>query len=130
MLLTREQLAGRKEKAVRFVRDVLGDPERAEEIEAESLDAYARRRRIELANPKKGVSTMPATTRQQLQEELDQLQEAIDNAHETLSDVYSPEATRGALARAIGEAIDILEALATEEETDHQEGAEEEEEEE
>jgi hypothetical protein len=39
--LTRAQLQGRKEKAVRFTRDILGDPARADEIEAESLEDYA-----------------------------------------------------------------------------------------
>jgi hypothetical protein len=36
--LTRTQLQSRKEKAVRFTRDVLGDPERADEIADESLE--------------------------------------------------------------------------------------------
>jgi hypothetical protein len=35
--LTREQVAGRKEKAVRFVRDVLAEEDRAAEIEDESV---------------------------------------------------------------------------------------------
>jgi hypothetical protein len=34
------------ESAVRIVRDVLGIPDRAEEIEDESLDIYAERRKI------------------------------------------------------------------------------------
>lgn len=46
--LTREQLEGRKEKAVRFVEDVLDDPDRADEIAAESLEDYAARRRFTL----------------------------------------------------------------------------------
>jgi len=52
---TREQLESRKEKAVRFVRDVLGDPDRAAEIEDESLEDYAERRRIQLMNPHGGA---------------------------------------------------------------------------
>jgi hypothetical protein len=36
--------------AVWFVRDVLHDPERAEEIEEESLEDYAERRKIALTN--------------------------------------------------------------------------------
>ena len=42
MELTRAQLKSRKAKAVRFTRDVLGDPARADEIEAENLEDYAR----------------------------------------------------------------------------------------
>jgi predicted RNase H-like nuclease (RuvC/YqgF family) len=48
---TREQVQSSKDKAVRFTRDVLGDPERAEEIEDESLDDYAARRHMQLSNP-------------------------------------------------------------------------------
>jgi hypothetical protein len=49
--LTREQIQGRKDKAVRFVRDVVGDPDRAAEIEAEDVEAYAERRKLRLKNP-------------------------------------------------------------------------------
>lgn len=50
--LTRDQLESRKEKAVRFVRDVLGDDDRADEIAEESLEDYANRRKIQiLKNP-------------------------------------------------------------------------------
>lgn len=54
--LTREQIQSRKDKAVRFVRDVLGDSDRAEEIEEESLDSYAERRKIKLTNPQREKS--------------------------------------------------------------------------
>jgi hypothetical protein len=53
--LTRDQIQGRKEKAERFVRDVLGGDERADEIADESLEDYADRRKIQLAdNPRGG----------------------------------------------------------------------------
>jgi hypothetical protein len=51
--LTRDQLQARKDKAVRFTRDVLGDPDRAEEIEGEILEDYAERHRIHITNPSK-----------------------------------------------------------------------------
>jgi hypothetical protein len=50
-VLTREQLQSRKEQAVRFTREVLQDPDRAEEIAEESLEDYADRRKIEITNP-------------------------------------------------------------------------------
>src|SRR5258708_5151116 len=60
--LTREQLESRKEKAERFVRDVLGDTERADEIADESLEDYADRRKIQLAdNPPGGHMTVRAS---------------------------------------------------------------------
>ena len=50
--LTRHQLQARKEKAVRFIRDVLDDPDRADEIEDESLEEYAERRKIQITKRK------------------------------------------------------------------------------
>jgi hypothetical protein len=49
--LSRDQVQSRKDKAVRFVHDVLHDPDRADEIEEESLEDYAERRKITLTNP-------------------------------------------------------------------------------
>ena len=43
---TLEQVERMKAKAARFVENVLGDPDRAEEIEAESPEEYAERKRI------------------------------------------------------------------------------------
>ena len=40
-----------QEKAVRFLRDVIGDPDRAEEFEAMSPEEYAEHKRIEIWNP-------------------------------------------------------------------------------
>lgn len=54
--LTRKQLEGRKEKAERFVRDVLDDPERADEIADESLENYAEGRKIQIAEDPRGGS--------------------------------------------------------------------------
>src|ERR1035441_2958816 len=50
--LTREQLQTRKEQAVRFTQNVLGDSDRADEIADESLEDYAERRTIQLTNPR------------------------------------------------------------------------------
>ncbi len=47
---TLEQIEARKEKASRFLRDVLDDPERAAEVEAESVEDYATRRGLTLKN--------------------------------------------------------------------------------
>jgi hypothetical protein len=52
--LSRDQVESRKEAAVRFTEDVLHDPDRAAEIEDESVDEYAERKGIEIidrANP-------------------------------------------------------------------------------
>jgi hypothetical protein len=60
--LTQDQLQARKEQAVRFIRDVKGDPERAEEVERESLADYAGRRKIEVTNPIRRRITMARKT--------------------------------------------------------------------
>ena len=49
--VTRDQLQSRKDKAFRFKRYALGDPERADEIAGESVEGYAERRKITLTNP-------------------------------------------------------------------------------
>ncbi|HXX71763.1 MAG TPA: hypothetical protein VEI55_05675 [Candidatus Acidoferrum sp.] len=93
-LLTREQLQSRKDKAVRFVRDVLGDSDRADEIEDESLESYAERRKIQIANPRKigGAANVPRKpTRDELVEENDQLWDTIENIHQELGDLLEED---------------------------------------
>jgi len=70
--LTRQQLEKRKAQAVRFTRDVLDDPDRADEIEDESLEEYAEHRRIKLVNPK-GARKMAVRTRRKLLERIEEL---------------------------------------------------------
>lgn len=92
--LTREQLEARKEKAERFVRDVLLDPGRAEAIADESLEDYAARRKIEILDNPKGRSIMPRRTVADLEEELQDLQEENAELQEKLDqimDVIEPE---------------------------------------
>ena len=93
--LTRAQLQSRKKKAVRFTRDVLEDPERAEEIADESLEDYAERRRIQITNPSRRRKAIMARTKSKaeleaenadLKEENEELQEQLD----TIADIISP----------------------------------------
>ena len=48
---TYAQAEASKAKAERFVRDVLQDEERADEIASESVESYAERRRFQIQNP-------------------------------------------------------------------------------
>jgi hypothetical protein len=48
---TREQVEKMQDKAVRFLRDVVGDSSKADEIDDMSLEEYADKKRIHLANP-------------------------------------------------------------------------------
>jgi hypothetical protein len=89
--LTREQLQSRKDKAVRFVRDVVGDPERTAEIDDEDLEDYAERRRISLTNLRRtadmaqdGRNGGNGRTKQELLDEIDELQEENQDLQDQL----------------------------------------------
>jgi len=84
--LTRKQLESRKAQAVRFTRDVLDDPDRAEEIEDESLEEYAERRHIQMVNPK-GVRKMAVRTRRELLERIEELEEENENLQSRLDEI-------------------------------------------
>jgi hypothetical protein len=94
--LTRDQLESRKEKAVRFTRDVLGDPDRADEIADESLEDYAQRRKVQITNPSKRKNAIMATTKSKaeleaenadLRDENEELQSQLDS----IADIVAPE---------------------------------------
>ncbi|MBZ5514851.1 MAG: hypothetical protein LAN62_08405 [Acidobacteriia bacterium] len=84
--LTRKQLESRKAKAVRFTRDVLGDVDRADEIDDESLQEYAERRHIQVVNPK-GVRKMPVQTRRELVERIKELEEENESLQDRLEEI-------------------------------------------
>jgi hypothetical protein len=93
--LTRAQLQSRKEKAVRFVRDVLGDPDRAEEIADESLEDYAARRKIQITNPSRRRNAIMATTKSkaELEPEIDDLKDEnaeLQDQLDTIADIVAP----------------------------------------
>ena len=93
--LTRDRLEARKEKAVRFVRDVLDDPDRADEIEDESVDDYAARRRIDIVdNPRRRRNAMPqGRTKADLEAEIEELREENEELQDQLdavADIVAP----------------------------------------
>lgn len=82
--VNRTQLIQRKEEAARFVRNVLGDPARADEIEDESLEDYAGRRGIEIVeNPRGGFMA----TKDDLQERIQELEEENDELQDQLDQI-------------------------------------------
>jgi hypothetical protein len=95
--LSREQLQSRKEQAVRFTRDVLGDSDRADEIADESLDDYAERRKIQLTNRGKRRNASMATKQElldqiaDLEEENQTLQDRIDAVADLVSEDGEPD---------------------------------------
>jgi hypothetical protein len=86
--LSRKKLESRKAQAVRFTRDIRDDPDRADEIEDESLEDYAERRHIKLLNPKlKGARQMATPSRQELLDRIAELEEQNDELQGKLDDV-------------------------------------------
>lgn len=91
--LTREQIQSRKEQAVRFTRDVLGDSNRADEIAEESLEDYAERRKIQVTNTGRRRNNTMATKQDlqdqiaDLQDENQQLQDQLD----AIADIVTPD---------------------------------------
>jgi hypothetical protein len=84
--LTRKQLEARKAQAVRFVRDVLNDDDKADDIEDESLEDYAEHRHIKLSNPK-GATQMAAPTRQELLDRIEELETENENLQSRLDEI-------------------------------------------
>jgi hypothetical protein len=93
----------RKDRAVRFVRDVLSDPDRAAEIEDEPLESYAARRRFQIQNPNRKERTMAS-----LRQQVDDLQDVLDQVEGVLEDGYQVTSTREELAETISEALSII----------------------
>jgi hypothetical protein len=96
MELTRDQVQARKEKAVRFTRDVLGDPARATEIDEESLEDYAERRKIQIINPAKRRTEVMARgkTKADLEQEISNLQEEnqeLQDQLDAVADIVAPD---------------------------------------
>jgi hypothetical protein len=91
--LTRKQLESRKAKAVRFTRDVLGDSDRAAEIEDESLESYAERRHYQIRNPK-GAKLVAVPTRRELYDRIKELEsenEDLQSQLDEIADIVTPE---------------------------------------
>ncbi len=98
--LTREQIQGRKDKAVRFAETVLGDPERAQEIREESLEDYAARRRFAIANPRRRGTMARKTVKDYRSEvadlkdqiaDLEEENEALQDQLDQVAEIVTPE---------------------------------------
>jgi hypothetical protein len=84
---TLDQIRAMQAKAVRFLRHVVGDPEKAEEFEKLSPEEYAERKRIEIKNPFQLAANhhrrrLTMATRQKLQDRIAELEEENQNLEE------------------------------------------------
>jgi hypothetical protein len=73
----------RQAQAVQFTRDVVGDPDLADEIEGLSTQEYAERKRLQLANPKKRKAVKNYMA-QQTEQKLDELAQKVDSLIEAI----------------------------------------------
>jgi hypothetical protein len=112
---TLDQVEATKDQAVRFLRDVVGNDDRADEVEDEDPGDYADRKGIVIANPSKRRTTNMANGNDMTKADL---QDCVDQATQILTDAYVPEASREDLAEAIGEALAALEGDTGDEEDD------------
>lgn len=78
--LTYAQVASRKDQAERFVRDVLSDDDRADEISDESVQDYADRRHFDIIDNPRRLNRHMANgqTKQDLLNEIADLQDEND----------------------------------------------------
>jgi len=104
--VTREQAERKKAQAATLM-ERIDEDDRADEFDDMSVEEYAEHRGFQLvaSNPRRKVrkTTMAASGPSKAD-----LQDSIDRAIETLTEAYTPEASREDLAGAVGEALDIL----------------------
>jgi hypothetical protein len=127
--LTLEQVERMKSRAVRFVQDVLGDLDRAAEIEAESPEAYAERKGVEI-NPILTVRTIRVQDRRlrtmaqgPTKAELEQM---VDEVADLANEALDPSLTREEVIDKVKAIADLVGDEDEEEEEEEGEGEEEE----
>jgi hypothetical protein len=109
---TQQQVETAQTRAVNFLRNVLEDDDRADEVEDMTPEEWAEEKGITITNPERR-NTDVANGRNANAGNGDDmtkgdLQDCIDTATQILEDAYVPEATREDLAAAVGDALDAL----------------------
>jgi hypothetical protein len=92
--LTREQVQSKKDKAVRFLEDVLDDPQRAAEVEAEDLESYADRRHFQIVNSGRTETMANGRSKEDLLSEIDDLRaenQDLQDRLDAIGDIIGPE---------------------------------------
>jgi hypothetical protein len=92
--LTADQVQAKKDKAVQFLRDVVSDDDRADEIEDEDLDSYAERKHIQIINPRRNTTMANGNgrTKQDLVGEIADLRDenqALQDQLDAISDILA-----------------------------------------
>jgi len=88
-----------KDKAVRFLSNVVGDPDKAGEFEQMGLEEYAQHKGIEIKNPRtarlKGKPMARSKTRSELEDrvaELEDENQALNDKLDSILDIASEDA--------------------------------------
>ena len=95
-----------KDKAVRFLQDVVGDPERAGDFAAMTPDEYADHKRIKIENPSSGpierrndYMAKSNLTKAELEDRVSELEDEnqdLQDRLDSISDIITPEDSAGA----------------------------------
>jgi hypothetical protein len=111
---TYEQVETAQARAVNFLRSVLGNNDRADEIEAMLPEAWAEEKGIVITNPnserrnKDAANGRTGNAGNGDDMTKSDLQDCVDQAIEILETAYQPEASREDLACAVGDALAAL----------------------
>jgi hypothetical protein len=90
--LTFDQVADRKQKAEDFLRNVIGDDDRADEVAAETVEDYADRRHFDIADDpqRRNPNMANGQTKQELLDQIADLQDdnsALQNQLDAISNI-------------------------------------------
>lgn len=101
--LTQEQMARRQDQAVEFTRYVVGDDDLADELEGLSVEEYAERRRIALADAteKEGNTIMQRNPVKQLESENEAFAAQLDEIKDGLEDLLDPSLSREKIVKGL-----------------------------
>src|SRR5215471_4744620 len=94
-ILTRDQAEARKAAAVRFAENVLGDPDKADDIESEDLDDWIERKGITLIDNPRERSLQVANSNMSKDELLDYVDELeaensdLQDALDSIADIVA-----------------------------------------
>ena len=101
-ILTRDQAETAKKRAVSFLRNVLQDDDRADEIESEDLEQWAEETGRTITNPTKRRTVLMANGVSKAD-----LQDALDQIGDVVADALDPASERADLVQALQQ-IDAL----------------------
>jgi hypothetical protein len=110
---TQQQVETAQAQAVNFLRNVIQDDDRADEVEGMTPDEWAEEKGITITNPirrSKDMANGRSVNAGNGNDDMSKadLQDCIDAATQILEDAYTPEASREDLACAVGDALDAL----------------------